>query len=170
MQLCDTLLRLADAGFYRPVWSVQILDEFESSVIRRGMPEDEIRRRRRTMEAVFPDAMEVNGQRYLTVVPDSVDPKDRHVVATAVASHADVIVTANIKDVAPDSLYEELGIAVQLPDEFLAHQVGLNDGLAVGILREQAAALQHPPMTFEELLGSLQKNYPMFVSAVRNAR
>jgi hypothetical protein len=32
--LCDTLLRLAERGFYRPLWSQQILDEVQVAVER----------------------------------------------------------------------------------------------------------------------------------------
>lgn len=168
MQLCDTLLRLADAGFYRPVWSSRILDEMANSIVRRGYPAQAIRARRQAMEEVFPDALEFAGDRYLGAVPDAVDARDRHVVATAIASHADVIVTANVDDFPPGPL-AELGIGVQTPDEFLTHQVGLDADVAIRVLNEQASELEHPPMSFEELLTSMQAAFPSFVAAVREA-
>lgn len=168
MQLCDTLLRLADAGFYRPVWSPSILHEMETSIIRRGYPAEAIRARRVAMEEVFPDALESAGERFIRAVPGAVDAEDRHVVAAAIASHADVIVTANVTDF-PHEPLAELGIAIQTPDEFLANQARLAPDIAVRVLGEQAAELQHPPMTLDELLASMERSYPSFVATVRQA-
>lgn len=168
MQLCDTLLRLADAGFYRPVWSTSILDEMENSIVRRGYPAEAIRERRLAMEGVFPDAMESAGGRFIRVVPNAVDAKDMHVAATAIASHAEVIVTSNVEDF-PRGPLAELGIAVQTPDEFLTNQAALAPDVAIRVLGEQAAELQHPPMSLDALLASMERSYPSFVASIRQA-
>jgi hypothetical protein len=46
------------------------------------------------------------------------DEKDRHVVAVAVMSRSQVIVTSNIQDF-PDTALDPFGISAQTPDEFL---------------------------------------------------
>lgn len=46
MPLCDSLLRLASAQFFRPVWSSQILDELVNVFLRKGRPLDAAIRRR----------------------------------------------------------------------------------------------------------------------------
>jgi len=166
MRLCDTLLRLADAGLYRAVWSREILDEMESSIVRRGYPEQAVRKRRRAMGNAFPDAMEANGFRYAGIVPAEVHLKDRHVAETAIACKANVIVTENLKDL-PAAPLANLGIGVQAPDAFLAYQAGLDPELVLRVLAEQASELDYPPLSLDELMNSMATVYPTFIAALR---
>jgi hypothetical protein len=57
---------------------------------------------------------------------EPVSPKDRPVVATAVATHADAIVTFNLADFAAAHLKEHLQIEVIHPDDFVMDLVDLN--------------------------------------------
>ena len=91
------------------------------------------------------------------------DEKDRHVVAAAVKAGAQVVTTANLRDFTP--LPD--GIEAQSPDDFLCNLFDLNPEGFVGMLREQAADLRKPPVTFEELLGRLARAAPELVQAVR---
>jgi hypothetical protein len=58
--LCDTLLRLAEMGTYRPLWSAGVLDELERNLLERGLAEEAVTYRIREMRRSFPDA-EVRG-------------------------------------------------------------------------------------------------------------
>ncbi len=90
------------------------------------------------------------------------DPKDRHVLAAAVKSKADVIVTFNLKDFPAESL-EPWGIKAQHPDQFLLDLLsnfGMN--LGVEIVRQQAADLKKPPMTIKNLITRLDRQVPDF--------
>jgi hypothetical protein len=91
------------------------------------------------------------------------DPKDRHVVAAAVKAGAQVITTANLRDFAelPD------GVEAQSPDEFLCNLFDLDPDGFEELLREQAADLAKPSVTFEELLERLARVVPEVVEAVR---
>lgn len=166
MPICDTLLRLADVRLFRPVWSDAILDELTSSLERRGVPADRATRRREVLESTFPEADEPKWRDYVALVPNEVDTGDRHVVATALAAAAQVIVTDNLKHFPGESL-ARFDIAVQRPDEFLVHQLGLAPEAVIQCLREQAAALTKPAVTFEELVGRLERATPGFVAEVR---
>src|SRR3990170_6215818 len=96
--VCDLLLRLAERGLYRPAWSSEILDELVDSLTeRRPENAERFRRRRERMEAAFAEAMAERPERFMSAVPDEVDPGDRHVVAAAFAARADVIVTNNVR-------------------------------------------------------------------------
>ena len=92
------------------------------------------------------------------------DPKDRHVVAAAVKAGAQVIATANLKDFA--SLPE--GIEAQSPDAFLCNLFDLDPSMFIDMLREQAADLTKPPVTFDELLDRLRRAVPDLVKAVED--
>jgi hypothetical protein len=43
--LCDTLLSVAEAGVYRPLWSPMVMTELERNLGRRGLNEKQIRHR-----------------------------------------------------------------------------------------------------------------------------
>jgi len=71
--LCDSLLRLAEAGTYRPLWSADILDELERVLADRGLSADAVKYRIGEMRRAFPDA-EVRGYENL-VETMTCDPK-----------------------------------------------------------------------------------------------
>ncbi|MEU8001106.1 PIN domain-containing protein [Catellatospora sp. NPDC049111] len=113
--LADTLLRCAEDEHYRPLWSAEILDE-----VRRNLPQSvsaaAADRRIQAMRAFFPEA-EVDG--YQDLVDQMTNhPKDRHVLAAAVAARADFVVTANLRDF-PVHALDPHAIEAQHPDDFL---------------------------------------------------
>lgn len=160
--LRDTLLRAAAADLYQLRWSALILDEMTRNLVSTGtMAEDRASRLRAIMEREFPEAEVTGYQHLIDAMPN--DPKDRHVVAAAVKAGAQVITTANLKDFAalPD------GVEAQSPDEFLCNLFDLDPAGFEELLREQAADLVKPPMTFDELLERLARVVPEFVAGVR---
>ena len=160
--LRDTLLRAAAVGFYQVRWSSQILDEVTRNLISKGtMTEVHAKRLQAAMERAFPEA-EVKGYEHLIAAMNN-DEKDRHVAAAAVKAGAQVIATANLKDFA--NLPE--GVEAQSPDEFLCNLFDLDPETFVQLLRDQAADLVNPPMTFEEVVERLARAVPEVVAAVR---
>ncbi|HLL00208.1 MAG TPA: PIN domain-containing protein [Myxococcaceae bacterium] len=160
--LRDTLLRAAAAGLYQVRWSARILDEMARNLVSTGMmTEDKVARLRSVMERAFPEA-EVKGYEHLIGSMEN-DEKDRHVVAAAVKAGAQVVTTANLKD------FKRLpeGLEAQSPDEFLCNLFDLDPEEFVALLREQAADLVKPPMTFDELLERLARVVPDLVAVVR---
>ena len=80
--------------------------------------EEAARRRVRLMGEAF-EAAEVSPAAIAQLEPAMTnDPKDRHVLAAAVASPAQVVVTLNRKDF-PDDACEPFGIQARHPDDFL---------------------------------------------------
>lgn len=162
LTLRDTVLRAAADGYFQLRWSAEILHEMERNLVTTGtMPADKAARLRSTMERYFPEAM-VTGFEPL-IASMSNDPKDRHVVAAAVKAGAQVITTANLKDFAP--LPD--GLEAQSPDEFLGNLFDLDPARFTRLLQEQAADLQRPPVTFDELLARLDRVVPDLVASVR---
>lgn len=164
--LADLLLRLAERGLFRPSWSAEILDELVRSLERRR-PEgaEAFRRRRAEMEAYFPEASTADSRPFMPPVPGDVHVDDRHVVAAALAAHADVIVTTNTRHFPPDSL-AGLAIAVQTPDEFLIHQWWLRPELVAAEIVDMAAATTKPHLNPDEIVTSLSRTVPVFAGMV----
>ena len=53
------------------------------------------------------------------------DPNDRHVLAAAITSHANVIVTANLRHF-PESSLSQYSISAQHPDDVILDQIDLH--------------------------------------------
>lgn len=164
--LTDTLLRSAEAGLYRPLWSQQILDEMVTAIetIHRDLPEGAARRRAAMMDRAFDDAC-VTGWESLVDGITLPDPDDRHVVAAAQRGRADLLVTANLSDF-PRDVLDPLGIEVQSPDEFLLNQLDLDPDRMMTVLNQQARATKNPAITLERLLEQLTRcGVPQFAAA-----
>lgn len=113
--LRDTLLRLAERGLYRALWSPDIVIELRRNLIEVIDP-DAVDRLLDQMRVAFPEA-EVTG--YGPLIDElRCHPKDRHVLAAAVRSDAGAIVTFNIGDF-PDDSVEPHDIEALHPDTFL---------------------------------------------------
>jgi hypothetical protein len=83
------------------------------------------------------------------------DPKDRHVLAAAVAADAEVIVTTNLKDFSDEHL-DKWGVEAQHPDDFLTdlcEEYGTPE--LVRIIEQQVQDLRRKPMTLLEFLHSI---------------
>jgi predicted nucleic acid-binding protein len=101
--LCDFMLRAASADMYRLVWTDDILDEVRRTlIIDLSKSEAQANRRIVTMKAAFPEALITQHAQLIPAMTN--DPKDRHVLAAAVASAAQVIVTSNISNFSAESL------------------------------------------------------------------
>lgn len=163
--LCDTLLRLAEAETYRPLWSADVLQELRRNLVEQGVDANKVDYRIREMSRSFPDAT-VAGYESLTESMTT-HPKDRHVLAAAVRANAEVVVTFNIRDF-PDSAVKPYDVAALHPDDFLLDQLDLHPGQTLRALREQAAAYRREPTDVAGLLVRLERSgLPGFAADVR---
>lgn len=97
------------------------------------------------------------------------DAKDRHVLAAAVASNAQAIVTLNLKHF-PIEACGPFAIEPLHPDAFLIDLYHLYADEVVEALKRQAAALRRPPLTLHELLDRLAATVPDFAETLRHHR
>lgn len=169
--LRDTLLRLAERGLYRALWSADIVEELQRNLIEAGFNPASIDRLIGEMGAAFPDA-EVIGYRSL-IDGLTCDPKDRHVLAAAVRADAAAIVTFNIDDF-PAASVDPFEIEIVHPDTFLLDQLDQLDQLdlapspVIEELDQQATANRREPKTLSSLLDALAKaGAPSFADEVR---
>ncbi|MCL6564699.1 MAG: PIN domain-containing protein [Firmicutes bacterium] len=164
--LRDVIVTVAEVGICQIRWSPDVLDELQRTVVRRAKVENAdtaewgAQYLRRVMEEAFPDAM-VDRALYewlIDAMPN--DPKDRHVLAAAIASGADVLVTANQKHFAVPPGFCRLEI--QHPDAFLGHQLELAPREFFEALQQLATERRAPMDSVPAILESLRKTVPRF--------
>ena len=155
--LADTLLRVAERGLYRPLWSERILAEAQGAIL--GIHPDidaaTVARRFNDMEVAFDDAM-VMGWEDLEETISLPDPDDRHVVAAAIRGGAQAIVTSNLADFPSDAL-AAFDLEAVHPDDFLLDQLDLSPVVVQDVAREQAAHSNAPPLTVQDLILRLDR-------------
>jgi len=152
VSLADTLLRIAEKGLYRPLWSDRILAEAREA-IEHVHPGADAGKRFADMKDAFSDAL-VTGWEGIQPGISLPDPDDRHVVAAAVTGGAQAIVTANLTDF-PAAALGPLGLQAIHPDDFLLDQLDLSPPTIVQVIREQAQHTRRPPLTPADLATTL---------------
>jgi predicted nucleic acid-binding protein len=161
MPLCDTLLRCAEEyALFRPLWSDETLVEVRRTLKKFGRSASQIEHRMQSMQIFFPNACKAIPASLLADVPEIPDSGDRHVVAAAMQSNAQMIVTFNIRHF-PRHVLEPLGITVYSPDEFLVGLFRRNPDEIVNVLDQQAKAIGQ---SRSSVLERLKAGLPEFVA------
>ncbi|WP_018638836.1 PIN domain-containing protein [Parafrankia elaeagni] len=148
ISLADTLLRAAEKGLYRLLWSERILTEARQAT-EEIHPGVDVAKRFAHMRAAFDDAL-VEGWEGLEAGITLPDSDDRHVVATAIRGGAHAIVTANLVDF-PMSALGPLGLRAIHPDDFLLDQLDFSPPTMLRVIQEQATHTRRPPLTQQDL-------------------
>jgi predicted nucleic acid-binding protein len=120
----DLLFWFAHYDLYTPKWSKHIFDEWKSVMERRGVAKEEATKRVDKANSAFPDAL-VDNYEGLIKNLELPDPKDCHVLAAAIKTNADIIVTNNIKDF-PEEYLNSFSIKAKTADDFLTDIIDLN--------------------------------------------
>ncbi|QOV96510.1 PIN domain-containing protein [Novosphingobium sp. ES2-1] len=165
----DLLLTLAEAEFFRVRWSQQILDETGAALDKifaeRGF-EDASARATRSVDAMhraFPEALVEAHASVAALKFGLPDANDEHVLAAAVQTQAQAVVTENINDF-PASILAPLNIESRTADEFIADTIALDEGKAVAAIRTLRIRLKRPEMSAEDYLRSLEA-HGLFITA-----
>jgi hypothetical protein len=96
------------------------------------------------------------------------DPKDRHVLAAAVAAKAKAVVTFNVRHFGAEAC-DPHSVRVLHPDQFLISLNELDHEIIEEEIGAQAAALRRPPVSAAELVGMLERaGVPEFAALVRS--
>ncbi|MGI3167736.1 RSP_2648 family PIN domain-containing protein [Pseudooceanicola sp. C21-150M6] len=114
----EVLMGAAEAGFFQPLWSPRILEEWARAAARIAPGEEAVARGEIAMlQARHPRASVTppDGLQQRLWLPDD---NDIHVLAAAIAGHADGIVTMNAKDF-PRNILAEEGLTRADPDTLL---------------------------------------------------
>ena len=162
------LMYLALSGEFRARWTDEIHDEWIHNLLinRPDIGKDALERVRTLMNTNVPGSL-VTGYEQLVDSIELPDKDDRHVVAAAIRTRAEAIVTFNLKDFPADSL-SQYDITAIHPDEFISDLADINMGAVIEAARNNRAGLRNPPMTASNYLEMLQRQrLPKTVSLMR---
>ncbi len=158
--LRDFLIRFALTKIIRAKWSETIHEEWIRNLLknRSDITREALTRTRVALDRAVPDAL-IEEDRYNNLIPslELPDVNDRHVLAAAIASKVDIILTFNLKDF-PDVVLNTYDMEAMHPDEFVLQQLKLYPATVLECLVQQQKALRKPPVTMPELLHNLRKN------------
>ena len=156
--LRQIVLGAAQAGLFTPLWSDRILEEWARATRKLGAgAETQARGEVALIRAAFPKAAiaarsDIEARLLLP------DPNDTHVLATAIAGHADAILTFNASDFPRHVLAEE-GILRRDPDGFLwelwSHKPDVM-AQVVAVVHAKAERLSGQPQPLRPLLKRAQ--------------
>jgi predicted nucleic acid-binding protein len=157
MAMTDALMSLASSGLYAAKWSRTIESEWIASIeVRRPDLKGKLGYRRDQMREAVPDwEVEERAWQSLTGGLELPDPGDVHVLAAALAGHADCIVTTNLRDFPPD-VVGPLGIEIMHPDQFIVAQWDLDPFVAVAAFKRMRARWKKPQATAEDFAAALE--------------
>jgi len=166
--LRSLLMYLALTDLYRPRWTEEIHEEWMRHVLRDypDMTRQQVERIRALMDSHVRGCL-VTGYKSLVPTLQLPDPDDRHVLAAAIHSDADAILTFNLRDF-PAASVARYGIEVVHPDDFLALQLDLAPTIVCSAAKTQRASLKKPPLSAEEYVRSLERQgLPRTVAKLR---
>ena len=167
MHLRNALLWLTLTDLFKARWTDQIHNEWIRNVSKnRGIDKKVLERTRDLMDANVRDC-KVYGYDYLIPSLSLPDENDRHVLAAAIRSSSDAIVTSNLKDF-PSSELQKYNIEAIHPDDFILYQFDFDAGAVIKAFRNQRASLRNPPFDQGQFLDCLSKQQlPQTVSELR---
>lgn len=157
LAMTDALMSLATAGFFAAKWTIRIEDEWIGA-LERQRPDlaGRLNVRRDDMRGAVPD-WEVPESAWTTLIRgiDLPDPNDAHVLAAAIAGHADCIVTSNLRDF-PSSVLQPYGIEAIDPDTFILNQWDLDPVNAITAFKHMRARRKKPESSPEEFAYAME--------------
>jgi predicted nucleic acid-binding protein len=158
--LRDFLIRAGIERLVRPHWSDRILNEVFSNLAE-NRPDLDPARLERTcalMNQALRGAL-VDGYQKREAQLTLPDPKDRHVLALALETKANLIVTSNLRDF-PDSELAKWDVTAIHPDDFLTELATNDEPALLRIASDIAATWRSPEATTQTVLRTLRREAP----------
>ncbi|MDX6263303.1 MAG: hypothetical protein QOH84_4991 [Kribbellaceae bacterium] len=147
----DIMLSLADRKLFEPQWSAEVLDEVKRNRPA-GVTAERADARFAQMSKAFPEALVTDYQHLMPQM--QADEKDKHVLAAAVHSQSDVLVTENTKDFAPPTSGSH-AMKVERTSEFLNQLLEENPDQAVDAMQGMVDRNRRAPRTMPELIDKM---------------
>ena len=155
LHIRDLLLWFAHFELFTPKWSNHIFDEWKEVMRRKGVVPAIIEKRVLNVNRAFPDALVENYEPLI----DSLqlrDLNDRHVLAAAIKTNANLIVTNNLKDFPTDYL-STFGLSAKTADDFITDTIDLNPSKAVEAFKVLVQNKINPELDEYEVLDKYRK-------------
>ena len=150
-------MHLAVRDAFSARWSDAIHDEWMRNVLvnRPDLTLAQLTRTRDLMNSSVRDCL-VTGQEGLIDTLTLPDAEDRHVLATAIHSQSEVIVTFNLKDF-PSHRLEPFEIEAIHPDDFFAILIRHHPEVVLAAVIAQHQSLRKPPVSLPDFLATLER-------------
>lgn len=165
--LRDLLIELACTDLFRAKWTDQIQREWIEALLKKR-PDLEESALRSTAEYMERAVLDCKVENYETLIEsiELPDANDRHVLAAAIRSGADAIVTFNLKDFPLERL-AEYDMEVLHPDDFLFFQFELSEATVITAVQRIRRRLKKPTVEASDYLQKLQlQGLPKTVAAL----
>ncbi|ESX70753.1 PIN domain-containing protein [Mesorhizobium sp. M0222] len=155
-RLRSLLLFLSQTKMYRARWSERVHQEWMAAVAeKRGIEPEKLQKLRELMDRAVPDAL-VSGYEQLEGGIELPDPNDRHIVAAATLTRADVIVTFNLADF-PTEVLKPLRLEARHPDEFVLDLFDISNDLFVDAVKKDYEHYIEPKLSFADYVEGFRK-------------
>ena len=148
------LFWFAHYDLYTPKWSEHIFDEWKKVMKEKGISEEEANKRIAKANLAFPDAYVQNYKGLINNL-ELPDIDDRHVLAAAIKTNANLIVTNNIKDF-PEEYLQSFSLNAKTADDFLTDIIDLNQEQAIAAFKEMVLSKKNPKQDEFEVLDQLR--------------
>nr|NQU93911.1 PIN domain-containing protein [Bacteroidota bacterium] len=152
----DLLLWFAFHELYTPKWSKHIFDEWLDVMIRKGVSHDDAIKRTEKVNEAFPDAKVTNYEPLIDTI-NLPDIKDRHVMAAAIKTNANLIVTNNLKDF-PKEYLLSFGLSAKCADDFFTDIIDLDHEKSLEAFKDLVLNKKNPPLDEYEVLDIFRRN------------
>ena len=146
---------LALTNLFRAKWSEKIHQEWIRNVLK-NRPDLTLTQLNRTKQLMNQSVENALVTEYEYLIPNLTlpDPDDIHILATAIHSQADLIITFNLKDF-PLSILKNYGIEAISPDDFILELIQMNESKVITTVTQHRKSLKNPPLTVEKYLQNL---------------
>ena len=142
--LRDFLMHLALLDLFRARWTEEIHTEWSRNVLRQrpDLKQEQLQRTRELMNLHVRDAI-VKGYEHLIAELTLPDIDDRHVLAAAIHSQSDFVVTFNLRDF-PAATLAAYGVKAIHPDNFVLTLFALDEERVHLAAERQRRSLKNP--------------------------
>jgi predicted nucleic acid-binding protein len=155
--LRDLLLTISVHGAYAARWTDQIQNEWVRNLLAKR-PDLSATALARTVSLMNAAVDDCRITRFEHLIPSLTlpDPDDRHVLAAAIASNADAIVTFNLKDF-PEAVAGKHQVKILHPDDFLIDLYGRDPATFLAANKVCRMRMKNPPKTASEQMEALER-------------